>query len=69
MKNFFMKESSQSFINIGLAIYILIGLMISFIGNQFIDNLVYPTSLLVSLVLLLAYNYWISEELYKRRKQ
>ena len=64
-----MKESSQSFINIGLAIYILIGLMISFIGNQFIDNLVYPTSLLVSLVLLLAYNYWISEELYKRRKQ
>lgn len=64
-----MKESSQSLINIGLAIYILIGLMISFIGNQFIDNLVYPTSLLVSLVLLLAYNYWISEELYKRRKQ
>ena len=68
MESFFMKDSVQSWINIVLAIYALVGMMVSFIGTE-MTSIPYAVSVLSSLLILLIYNWWISEQLYKRRKQ
>jgi uncharacterized membrane protein len=66
MKKFLISESAQTYINIMLALYVLIGMMIAFIHTS--TNIIYAVSVLSFLILFLAYNYWVSEELYKHRK-
>lgn len=67
MKKFLISELAQSYINIVLALYVLIGMMIGFVDTKFL-SISYTASALASLILFLIYNYWISEELYKHRK-
>lgn len=67
MRKFLISESAQTYINIVLALYVLIGMMIAFVDTKF-TSVLYALSVLVSLILFLVYNYWVSEELYKHRK-
>ena len=67
MRKFLISELAQSYINFVLALYVLIGAMIGFIDTQFL-SITYVISVLVAVILFLIYNWWISEELYKRRK-
>jgi tetrahydromethanopterin S-methyltransferase subunit D len=67
MRKFLISELAQSYINIVLALYVLIGMMIGFVDTKFL-SISYTASALASLILFLIYNYWISEELYKHRK-
>ena len=68
MRKFLISESAQMWINIVLALYLFIGMMMGFIGTQFISSKLYAVSLLASIILFLIYDWWIGEELYKRRK-
>jgi uncharacterized membrane protein len=67
MRKFLISESAQCYINIVLALHVLVGIMIGFIDTQFL-SILYAVSILLSVILLFTYNYWISEELYKHRK-
>jgi hypothetical protein len=67
MRKFLISELAQSYINFVLALYVLIGAMIGFINTQFL-SISYVISVLVAVILFLIYNWWISEELYKHRK-
>ena len=67
MRKFLISELAQCYINIVLALHVLVGTMIGFINTQFL-SILYAVSILLSVILLFTYNYWISEELYKHRK-
>jgi type III secretory pathway component EscS len=67
MRKFLISEPAQCYINIVLALHVLVGTMIGFINTQFL-SIFYAISILIAVILLFIYNYWISEELYKHRK-
>jgi hypothetical protein len=63
MKRFLLSDTTQAWINLALAFWIIIGLCILFaVPSQGFEKMLwYPVSVLVSIIAFLSYNVWVSD--------
>jgi hypothetical protein len=67
MKKFLIKDNVQMVVNIVLCVWIIVGMLIIFIvpPSTWETAIIYPLSALISIMLFLIYNVWVSAELNK----
>lgn len=65
MKKIMMSETAQLIINVVIGLWVLIGMVVMFIApsTMWEEVIAYPISVLVSVIVFLTYNVWISNAL------